>query len=105
MKLNDFYPLNFMRCEKRAKSSNFYFYSKYWNVVVDFIALLLTNALGNPENITHFLFFKSNKRVEQSVVKLLVEREPMLLHFIFKELVVQRFVSHRVEKGSVLLDN
>jgi len=44
------------------------------NVVVDFVLLVLGDTFGNPNDVPDFLLLQLDKRVEDGVIELLLER-------------------------------
>lgn len=76
------------------------------DIVVQFIALLLANTLGNPHQVADLLLFELEVRAVDGVVELLVEGELVQVHFVFEERIFQRSnpaVRVWLEKRPILL--
>lgn len=77
------------------------------NVIVDLGAMLLSNALRDPDNVAALLLLKAKVRVEDATVELLHERVHVELYFILEELVLEslltRIVACALEECTVLL--
>lgn len=56
-----------------------------WNIVVDFCAMLLCHALGDPYDVATFLFFELKVGVEDSEMELL--HESVNVQFDLKKLI------------------
>jgi len=75
-------------------------------VVVDLCAVLLGDALSDPDDVAALLLLELEVRVEDSEVELLQEGVHVQLHLVLEELVLQRLVAGivagSVEQGGVL---
>jgi len=75
-------------------------------VVVDLCAVLLGDALGDPDDVAALLLLELEVRVEDSEVELLQEGVHVQFHLVLEELVLQRLVAGivagSVEQGGVL---
>lgn len=69
-------------------------------VVVDLCAVLLGNALGDPDDVTALLLLQLEVCVEDTEVELLQKGVHVQLHLVLEELVLQRLVAGIVA-GSV----
>lgn len=61
------------------------------NVIVHASTVLLRHTLRYPDNISAFLFFKFQIRVEYTVMELTHECIDIQLHFMFKETIFKSF--------------
>lgn len=79
---------------------------EYGDVVVDFGAMLLGNALGDPDNVAALLLLELEVRVEDTEVELLQEGEHIQLDLVLEELVLEclvpRIVAGTIEECCVL---
>lgn len=73
---------------------------EYGYVVVDLGAMLLGDALGNPDNVAALLLLELKVRIEDTKVELLQEREHVQLDLVLEELVLQRLVA-RIVAGTI----
>lgn len=62
------------------------------NVVIDLRFVLLSNAFGDPHNVTALLFLELKVGVEDPKVELLHECVDIEAHFVLEELVLQSLV-------------
>lgn len=75
-------------------------YLEYGDVVVDFGAMLLGDALGDPDNVAALLLLELKVRIEDTEVELLQEGEHVQFHLVLEELVLECLVS-RIVAGSI----
>lgn len=75
-------------------------YLEYGDVVVDFGAMLLGDALGDPDNVAALLLLELEVRIEDTEMELLQEGKHVQLHLVLEELVLECLVP-RIVAGSI----